>query len=107
MSETGRNARFTATEAKNEFGRILEKAIQGETVVITRHNAPKAVLISIDQFNALKQAPKLKLDTLAAEFDQLLVHMQGPRARARMNAAFHASPRRLGKAAVAAIRKRG
>ena len=46
------HASFTATEVKNEFGRILEKAIQGETVVITKHHAAKAVLISVDQFNA-------------------------------------------------------
>ena len=44
---------FTATEAKNEFGRLLEKAILGDVVVITRHDAPKAVLISIEEFNAL------------------------------------------------------
>jgi prevent-host-death family protein len=103
----GEGASFTATEAKNEFGRILEKAISGETVVITKHDAPKAVLISMEQFNVLKHAPELKLDTLSGEFDALLAHMQGAKARVRMNAAFHATPQQLGKAAVAAARKRG
>jgi len=98
---------FTATDAKNEFGRILEKAIQGQTVVITKHDAPKAVLISMDQFHTLKHAPELKLDTLRGEFDALLASMQGVRARVRMNAAFHATPEQLGKAAAAAARKRG
>ena len=98
---------YTATEAKNEFGRLLEQAIQGETVVITRHNSPKAVLISMDQFNALKQAPQLKLDTLSGEFDALLAKMQSPKARSAMEAVFNASPQQLGKAAVAAARKRG
>src|SRR5262245_20157112 len=36
-------ASIPATDAKNEFGRILEKAIQGGTVVITKHDVPKAV----------------------------------------------------------------
>src|ERR1039458_1854479 len=60
--ESREPASFTATEVKNEFGRILEKAIQGETVVITKHDSPKAVLISVDQFNALKHAPEFKLE---------------------------------------------
>jgi prevent-host-death family protein len=100
-------ASFTATEVKNEFGRILEKAIQGETVVITKHDRPKAVLISVDQFNALKHAPEFKLDTLSGEFDALLARMQSPNARTAMKAAFNSSPQQLGKAAVLAARKHG
>jgi len=42
-------ALVTATEAKNKFGRLLEKAMQGGVVVITKHDAPKAVLISMDE----------------------------------------------------------
>jgi antitoxin Phd len=98
---------ISATHAKNEFGRILEKAIQGRTVVITRHNAPKAVLISVNEFNALSRANRVKLDALSGEFDALLARMQTPAVRARMQAAFAASPKRMGKAAVAAARRRG
>ena len=97
----------TATEAKNEFGRILEKVLQGDTVIITKHNDPKAVLISVEQFNALSRANRVKLDTLSGEFDALLARMQAPATRAGMKAAFDASPKQLGKAAVAAARKRG
>ena len=105
--EPRKRAFFTATEAKNEFGRLLERAIQGDTVVITKHDAPKAVLISIDGYNALKHAPELKLNTLSDEFDAMLARMQTAKARAGMRAAFHATPEQLGKAAVAASRKRG
>jgi len=98
---------ITATEAKNEFGRMLEKAMSGGVVVITKHDAPKAVLISMDEFTTLSNAPELKINALSAEFDSLLTQMQGPGARASMEAAFHASPQRLGKAAVVAARKRG
>jgi prevent-host-death family protein len=100
-------ASISATVAKNEFGRILEKVIQGGTVVITKHSAPKAVLISVDEFNALSRAHRVDLDTLSSEFDLLLAKMQTPAARAGMKAAFNASPKRLGQAAVAAARKRG
>ncbi len=98
---------LTATQAKNEFGRLLEKVIRGGRVVITRHDSPKAILISIEEFNSLASAHSAKLDTLAAEFDAELDRMQLGRARAGMKAAFGASSRKLGKAAVSAARKRG
>ncbi len=97
---------YTATKAKNEFGRVLEQAIHGTTVFITKHDSPRAVLISIDQFQALERVPQLKLNTLSEQFDALLDHMQTPAARRGMAAAFNASSKRLGKAAVASARKR-
>jgi prevent-host-death family protein len=102
----GRSASFTATEAKNEFGRVLEKAILGELVLITKHDTPKAVLLSMDEFTALSGAPELKINTLSAEFDSLLARMQGPAARKAMDNAFHASSKQLGKAALAGTRRR-
>lgn len=95
---------FTATEAKNEFGRLLERAIQGETVVITKHDTPKAVLISVDEYNA--RSPQVELATLTAEFNAMFERMQNPKARAAMDKAFHLSSEELGKAAVAAAKKR-
>jgi prevent-host-death family protein len=97
----------SATTAKNEFGGILEKAMLGRTVVITKHATPKAVLISIGEFNALSGAPKAALDSLSADFDRLLAGMQRPGARAAMQAAFDAPPKQLGRTARAAARKRG
>jgi prevent-host-death family protein len=99
-------ASYTATEAKNEFGRLLEQAIQGTTVLITKHDSPRAVLISIDHFQTLQEAPQAKLNTLTEQFDTLLERMQSPKARRGMAAAFRANKKQLGKAAVAAARKR-
>lgn len=97
---------ISATEAKNEFGRLLETVIQGGKVVITKHDSPKAVLISMSEFNALSNAHRAELESLSEEFDGFLARMQTPAARAGMNAAFHATPKELGKAAVAAARRR-
>jgi antitoxin Phd len=102
----GAPARFTATQAKNKFGRVLEMVLQGGAVVITKHDAPKAILISMDEFNKLSHATELTLDSLSEEFDALLARMQSPKARTAMKAAFAASPMELGKAAVDAARKR-
>jgi antitoxin Phd len=107
LTRGGRSKSYTATEAKNEFGRVLERAMQGELVVITKHDDPKAVLMSMDAFNSLSHATQLHLDSLSSEFDALLARMQTPKAGLALKAAFHASPRQLGKAAVAAARKRG
>lgn len=100
-------AEVTATYAKNEFGRVLETAIEQGVVAITRYEAAKAVLLSVDEFNALVGAGRSDLDALSGEFDALLADMQAPRARSGMKAAFEASPRELGKAAVLAARKGG
>jgi antitoxin Phd len=97
---------FTATQAKNEFGHVLESAIQGDVVLITRHEAPKAVLLAVDKFRDLIGAQESPLDTLSGEFDALLARMQTAEARSGMTAAFDATPAELGKAAVAAASKR-
>jgi len=100
-------ASVTATDAKKRFGRLLEKAIQGNDVFITKHDAPKAVLISVDRFNALSRDAESKMDSLNTEFDVLLSRMQQPGARDAMQSAFNASPKELAKAALTAARKRG
>ena len=105
--ERAETASITATKAKKEFGRVLETVMRGVVVVITKHDAPKAVLMSVDEFDALARAGGATLDTLREQFDTLLARMQTPRARAGMKAAFDASPKQLGKAAVAVARRRG
>ena len=97
----------TATDAKKQFGRVLEMVLRGGAVVITKHDAPKAILLSVDEFNALTRTTESRLDSLSADFDAMLARMQTPRARSGMRAAFGASPKALGRAAVTAARKRG
>jgi len=94
----------TATRVKNEFGVVLEQVLRGGAVAITRHDAPKAVLIAFDEFKALVKDRAPVLQELRAEYDGLLSSMQTPKARAGMAAAFDASPAQLGKAAVKVTR---
>ncbi len=97
---------ISATKAKNRLGELLDSVIQGGMVLITRHETPKAVLLSMEEYAALSRGAQSRLDTLNGEFDALLARMQTPKARAGMKAAFATSPKQLGKAAVAAARKR-
>jgi antitoxin Phd len=99
--------RISATEAKNKLGEVLDSVIQSGMVLITKHETPKAVLLSMEEYGALSRATQSRLDTLNSEFDALLGRMQTARARAGMKSAFAASPKQLGKAAVSAARKRG
>jgi prevent-host-death family protein len=96
----------TATDAKNEFGRVLETALTRGAVAITRHDTPRAVLLSVDEFDALTHARPTELDTLRGEFDAMLARMQAPAARGAQRSVVAASASALGKAAVAAARKK-
>ncbi len=97
----------TATEAKNDFGKLLDRVSRGETVRITKHDSPRAVLLSIDEYESLSRSAERALDTLSGEFDALLERMQTAKARDAMRTAFGASPKQLGGAALAAASKRG
>ena len=93
-----------ASKAKNEFGAIFEQAAVGGAIAITKHDAPKAVLLSIAEFESLVKSRSPALNDLSAKFDILLQRMQTPQARRGMEAAFNASPAELGRAAVEAAR---
>ena len=97
----------TATEAKTRFGPLLEGAIQGRTVVITRHNMAKAVLLPMAEYAALTARRTLEIPELDAEFDALLASMQTPENRTAMRKAFNRSPKEMGRAAAAYHRQRG
>ena len=98
---------FSATKAKNDFGTVLDRVLQGDVVVVTKHDAPKAVIISIEDYQALSKGAARALDALTAEFDALLDRMQTSKARAGMQTAFDASPEELGRAAVTAAGMHG
>ena len=95
-----------ATQAKNQFASVLEDVMQGRDVVITKHNSPKAVVMSVERFNALAKASSPDLSALSADFDARLARMQTPAVRTALQAAFDASPDELGRAALHPVRSR-
>ena len=97
---------FSATEAKNSFGRVLDTAFSQGMVAITKRDRPTAVVLSLDAYQALLGAQAKPLESLSHEFDQLLQQMQGPASRDAMMGAFDASPEELGAAAVKAVKKK-
>ena len=95
-----------ASQAKTAFGEVLDRVATTGGVAITRHNVPKAVLISWEEFESLSKARSDSLEALADEFEPLLANMQIPHARAAMAKVFASSPEELGRAAVEAVRPR-
>ena len=95
-----------ATRLKNELAGILEQAARDGVVAITRHDSPRAVILSIEEFESLVEARTQRLEDLGGEFDALLAGMQSPASRKGMQAAFDAPPGTLGRAAAKAARKR-
>jgi hypothetical protein len=76
----------SATDAKNNFGAVLDKVLTHGKVAISKQHDP--------------------LSTLSQEFDGLVERMQKPAARAAGRALFKATPRELGQAAVTRARRR-
>ena len=98
---------MTATEAKTEFGRALATVGAGGVVYITKNSEAKAVLISVEKFKELSRSSESRLNRLSEEFDAMVARMQTPKAAAAVDALFRATPRELGRASVAGVRKHG
>lgn len=99
--------RMNATKVKNQMGQVLDKVIQGEIVLITRHETPKAAVISMAEFEKLSRGPGERLSALSGKYDAMLARMQAPAARKGMKGAFDASPKQLAQAALRFARKHG
>ena len=92
-------ARISSSDAKNRFGKILERVTEEGGVAITLRNEAKFVVISVEAYQRLARADARSLNTLTDEFDALLNRMQDPGTRAAMERAFSMTPKELGRAA--------
>jgi prevent-host-death family protein len=98
---------YTASEAKHNFGQLLDTALRAGPVTITKQRKPTAVLISLDDYKALTQVEDRTLAVLSAEFDRRYEAMQAPGAAAAMQRAFDAPEGELRVFAAASVRAPG
>ena len=96
-----------ATSAKNEFASVLDAAVQDGAVVITKHDSPKAVLVSIDRVSELLAKHEPNLKALTQEFDDMVSRMRTTKAREAARGLFTAPPASFGEAAVVGAKKHG
>jgi len=65
---------FSAFEAKNKFGTLLDLVEQGEEVVVTRHGKPVARLVSEKSVSKMRTPEEAK--QLVEEFRQMAKGMK-------------------------------
>jgi antitoxin Phd len=96
----------TATELKQSTADVLDQVSAGKAIAITRHDKPRAVLISIEQYKELTDGQSGWLQGLQAEYFGMLDSMQAPEQKAAAQRLFEATPEELGAAAVRGAQRR-
>ncbi|HEY4242798.1 MAG TPA: type II toxin-antitoxin system prevent-host-death family antitoxin [Kofleriaceae bacterium] len=97
----GKKARsVSSTDAKNELASILDTVGQGP-VYITKHDAPRAVVLAYDDYERLTvpdMATDPRLADVYADLEQMFADMQTPAHRAAWQGLMDATPDQLGEA---------
>ena len=96
---------ISATRAKSEFGRLVDEVASKGAIAIERYHKDRAVLLSIDEFEALVREREAPARTLDARLDELFALLGKPESAAAMDSAFRADAEALGAAAVRAARR--
>ena len=96
----------SATEFKQHVGKYLD-ASRTRPVMIERQGRPTAVLLSVEEYEALNPAASRVLDRLTAEFDALVARLQRPAMQRALDKAFDAPPAALGAAHRRGMKRRG
>jgi prevent-host-death family protein len=96
----------TATELKHSTADVLDQVSAGKSVAITRHDKPRAVLISLEQYEELTGSQSGWLEELQTEYRSMLDRMQEPEQKAAARRLFEATPEELGAAAVRGAQRR-
>ena len=93
-------------KAPSEFAHIMEQAEQGGAVAITRADAPKAIVMSYDEFEKLVRERSSAYAEVKAEVELMVRQMQTPQEKRATTALLNATPAQLGRAAVRVTRKK-
>jgi prevent-host-death family protein len=97
---------ISATELKNATADVFEQVAARRAVAITRHDKTRAVLLSVEQYEALTGQRPDWLEQLHEEYQGMLDRMQGPEQRAAADKLFSATPEELGEAALWAAQQK-
>jgi prevent-host-death family protein len=93
----------TSADAQNNFGLLLSRARSEGRVFITRYDRAEAVLLSIEEYEALLSPESTDLQALDHEFDTMLAQMQRPEHRQAVDRFFSMRSEELGNAAVRGV----
>lgn len=96
---------FSATEAKNAFGALMDAVALHGAVAVTKRHATRAVLLSTEEYERLVAAVPDPLEELRGDFDALVERMQTPESRQAVRNLFQASGNELGRVAAKVARR--
>jgi prevent-host-death family protein len=94
----------TATELVAGIQKVGRAVAAHGAVLITKHDQPAFVLMSVERYRELQRAAEPDLGALSGEFDAMFARMQG-QADALADA-FAMAPEAVGQAAVKAAKPR-
>jgi PHD/YefM family antitoxin component YafN of YafNO toxin-antitoxin module len=94
----------SATKLAEGMQAVTHTVMSRGAVLVTRHDRPAMVLVSVDRFLELEAAAEPDLDALTQQFDEMFSRMQRPEAARRMDEAFRMTSAELGEAAVRAAK---
>jgi PHD/YefM family antitoxin component YafN of YafNO toxin-antitoxin module len=96
----------TATQLKSETSDVFDLVVREGAVAVYRHEKPRGVLLSIEQYEALV-GPELDwLAEITRECRAMFDAMQSPEQKAAALRLFEATPEELGEAAVRGAQRR-
>lgn len=70
--------RFSATALATRMSAITREVMKSGATVITKHDEPTMVLMSVDRYLELERSAGQNLEALSREFDDLYARMQEP-----------------------------
>ena len=95
--------RVSATHLVAGMPRVTSTVLAEGAVLITRHDQPTMVLLSVDRYLKLEKAAEPNLDALTSRFEDMYARMQGQAQAKAMADAFAMGPEALGDAALRAV----
>jgi PHD/YefM family antitoxin component YafN of YafNO toxin-antitoxin module len=95
----------STTELAGAIQKVTSAVLSAGAVLVTKHDQPAMVLVSVDRYLQLTRAAEPDLGALTRRFDDMVARMQGPEAERRMAEAFAMTPAELGAAAQRAAAK--
>lgn len=75
--------RFTSTSLATEIGIVTREVTRRGAAIITRHDVPVMVLVSLERYAELEKAAAPDLAALTSRFDRLYARMQSPEVAGR------------------------
>ena len=81
---------ITASVLKNKFSEVARRT-SGGPLAVSRHNRREFVILTAEQYEELQQARRAPLESLTAEFDQMVARMNTPADRTARRSFFKAS----------------